>query len=253
MSHETLPHLDMSDPKWKNYFIPVMSKAILALSTFISGHLFDKLLQSGLISSDQYERLTKLDRDSTCIKSDVARELFMMLKRRPCPSFDNFCSVMRDVDTENELLCYMTPQPLRFARIRKPGQKVFDKTGSGEDKIPISGFQASPHKDGHVVARAINEYLYLFIALVAAIHIATTFSTYACSLSSSPIFAMLWTNKVPTTLVFKPYQTFLSFRHVAMNHCNRELDESEQEKWYYLDEMKLHTKWVSGTCGIEFM
>ena len=60
--------MKLSDPKWKDCFIPVMSKAISALRTFISGHLFDKLLQSSLITSDQYERLTKLDRDSRSIR-----------------------------------------------------------------------------------------------------------------------------------------------------------------------------------------
>ena len=84
------PHfLDMGDPKWDDCFVPVMSEAISALSCFISGELFDKLLQRRLITSEQYDQLRRVAGDTRSSQSEVARELFTILKRRPTPSFDN--------------------------------------------------------------------------------------------------------------------------------------------------------------------
>ena len=120
----------------------------------------------------------------------------------------------------------------------------YNETSSEEDEKLISGFQAPPRKGGHVVV---------------AIDIGTTFSGYAMSFSREKfaIYAMQATDhyrleggpsatKIPTALLVKPDKKFHSFGHEAMNHYNRELDEQEQQKWYYFErfKMKLHAEKV---------
>ena len=126
-------------------------------------------------------------------------------------------------------------------------QQSFATDSGSDEEERICGFQASPHKGGHVVV---------------AIDIGTTYSGYAWSFSGTKdtINAMqttdpyrpegsVMTTKVPTTLLLDPDENFDSFGHAAMKKYNKDLDEDEQKDWYYFErfKMKLHTDTVSNT------
>ena len=99
----------MSDPKWEERLIPVMSNAVTALSCLISEDLFDKLLEREFLNFEQHDLFIKKMRDPTSSQSGVARDLFTMLRRHPHPSFSDFCSVIKKVHGGNNLLRILTP------------------------------------------------------------------------------------------------------------------------------------------------
>ena len=98
----------MSDPKWRQFLNPVMDKVVVTLACFVSGVILDKLLASGCLTDEQHYDITETLEKSGCRKTSVARRLLLMLKLRPAPSFDRFCSVVREFDLQGELLCLLT-------------------------------------------------------------------------------------------------------------------------------------------------
>eukprot|EP00118_Oscarella_pearsei_P007238 m.34767 g.34767 ORF g.34767 m.34767 type:complete len:157 (+) comp32012_c0_seq1:366-836(+) len=94
----------MADPKWQRHLNPVMSRAVPLTSNLLGGKLLDKLLEAECLTSHQYDEIVRLkDKDGP---DDVSRKLLMMLRRKPSPSFDTFCKVLRDPEVEEGMNLY---------------------------------------------------------------------------------------------------------------------------------------------------
>ena len=132
----------MGDPKWKQFLNPVMSEAVDALASLISAKLFDKLLERKCLTDEQYEKLVQSLDDSQIISSEIARKLFLTLKRLPHPSFDNFCAVIEHVYGNNDLFCCLNPSLQKSKDVDTASQSCeqFSDTFSEDDVLPVDIF-----------------------------------------------------------------------------------------------------------------
>ena len=92
--------VSMGDSKWTNNLVPVMDEAVSALACSISGKLLDKLFAKKCLHEAQYEEILDIHDKSGLDKAPVARKLFLQLKKHLSPSFDNFCSIIKEYDME---------------------------------------------------------------------------------------------------------------------------------------------------------
>ena len=79
----------MGDSLWSSRFQPVMSKAITLLANLLGGILLDELFAKKLIHYSELIDARRRESDE-----EVARKLYIVLRRKPEPSFTVFCNVL---------------------------------------------------------------------------------------------------------------------------------------------------------------
>lgn len=96
----------MGDPDWKN-LIPVFDRAVVYLSSLFAGDLLDKLVSNRLITFDDHEVVSKVAEENG---EKAARKLLSCIRKRPSPSFSDFCRVLEDVDGADPLRVCLTEE-----------------------------------------------------------------------------------------------------------------------------------------------
>ncbi|XP_065835752.1 uncharacterized protein [Oscarella lobularis] len=98
----------MSDPKWSTCLIPVFSEAVSALACIISENLMDSMLTKELLTPSRYVEMIDSLGSAGIDKSKSARHLLMTLMQSPLPSFDVFCSTLKEFRGGDQLLSLLT-------------------------------------------------------------------------------------------------------------------------------------------------
>ncbi|XP_065835437.1 uncharacterized protein [Oscarella lobularis] len=98
----------MGDPKWKERLIPVMPQAVSSLARIITADLMDVLFAKGYLTRPKYVEMIAGLRPSTVDPSESSRDLFIILMRCPFPSFDDFCSMLKEFQGGDQLLRLLT-------------------------------------------------------------------------------------------------------------------------------------------------
>ena len=82
----------MGDRLWSTRFRPVLGTAIPLLANLLGGSLLEELVAEHIIEEHHYDELS----DSPISHSNIAtaRKLYIVLRRKPKPSFANFCGVL---------------------------------------------------------------------------------------------------------------------------------------------------------------
>ena len=86
----------MGDPRWRERLNPVQDKAVVHLAGLLGGVLLDRLLARELLTENQYNNLIHvLGRE---LEENAARHLLKILRRRPDPSFSQFCEILLEIE-----------------------------------------------------------------------------------------------------------------------------------------------------------
>ena len=94
----------MADPRWAllnsvtDEFVPFLANALAG------GSLLDRLLARRCVSLAQYEDVRRLQVSPQVPPKDVARSLLSVLRLRPHPSFDLFCTALQQGDDDQQAL-----------------------------------------------------------------------------------------------------------------------------------------------------